>query len=698
MTQLLESTRNYLKTSTRLGRHMSNYKLEASSSQSSLNETAKHSTDINNNNSIDKPSSHRKLSGLFNADSGRTKNSFSEDRQKPGSVIHQTKTSPDTQDTIIPSDDNNDQGGRRNSKSSERTHRSRKSHKSHQSSQEGNSNSNSRNHPNHHYRGGDHASAHMEHEVPRGRSPTLSMSNTISTATSYSCNTRPPTATDPASLRQHQSHIWRRNLLEESIMHSLKLGYAERRRSSSRHRSRPSKSDSPRARKTREQAMLAAALGRDVPLGSVPESAGRHAFDVETLHEEILDRSIVPPPPATYTSGGQQQQKQPTFRREKNSPYQLEYNSSMTNITQTFTSFTLELPEHQVSRIITCSAIPDLFKIKTNHSGVQEQRPRSRRNSRTLSPTGGIAPSPRVLTGARLAPQQQQQQQFHQHQAAGGLLVEKVVEEESEEVSPITAPWVQSVFALLDETMGPKQQQNSTLEHQLPQADSLQAAVFKNERKMQRGLKKEYENVLPLLDSFRSGQYRFMDYYGPVFEEQTRKWAKDIVTHCDIKPANMLVTRDLRIRVANFGLSKQTKVNKFMLNKGFRNSNPSGSNQGAKAKAKYVKGSEKQLKELLQSYFQFSIACIGALRFETFGQHPSFAKLMNDPLFNPDDPSSFQAPVPLPSAPSQAVKYDLEDSDQGSTSKKRRNNGKQKKVEEDEEEDGNAINEDDLHE
>ncbi|KAH7058251.1 hypothetical protein BKA57DRAFT_145717 [Linnemannia elongata] len=506
MTQLLESTRNYLKTSTRLGRRMSNYKLEAaSSSQSSLNE--KTIGTANNSNNL---SSHKRLSGLFNTDDGRTKKySFSsEDRVPtgPGSAIHQTKTSPNTQDTIVPDEyaRNDADHRRRNSKSSEGTHRSRRSDKSHLSSQDGTLNSSNNNNNNnrssrHHNRDRDHASAHMEHEVPRGRSPTLSMSNTVSTSASY--NTRPSTTTtntDPASHRHGQSHVWRRNLLEESIMYSLKLGYAERRRSSSRHRSsRSSKSDSPRARKAREQALLAAATGRDI-LNPVPESPGRHAFDVETLHEEILDRSFAPPPPtlSAHTGTGQHQhqrsqqhqqqhqQQQPqkaTFRREKNSPYQMEYNASMTNITQSFASFTLELPEHQVSHIITSSAIPDLFKIKTTMSGVQEQRPRSRRNSKTLSIGGGIAPSPRVLTGGTTAGRSTPitlhhhlQQQQQQHQGAGRH-VEKLVEEENEDVdspvSPTTATWVQSVFASLDEVA------TSKSKAPLFQAPSVQATA-----------------------------------------------------------------------------------------------------------------------------------------------------------------------------------------------------------------------------
>jgi hypothetical protein len=243
--------------------------------------------------------------------------------------------------------------------------------------------------------------------------------------------------------------------------------------------------DSPRARKTREQALLAAATGRDImpsssPPNPAPESGRRHAFDVETLreHEEILERDFAspPPPPSAYSGTGhhqkQQHQQQPqkaTPYKEKNSPYQMDYNASMANITQSFTSFTIEVPEHHVSRIITSSAIPDLFKIKTTMSGVQEHRPRSRRNSKRISIGGGIAPSPRVLTGSG-APgtgtrsttlSHYQYPQLLQQQSVGHF-VEKVVEEESEgdldlPVSPTTATWVQSVFASLDETTAPKQ-------------------------------------------------------------------------------------------------------------------------------------------------------------------------------------------------------------------------------------------------
>ncbi|KAF9930236.1 hypothetical protein FBU30_000722 [Linnemannia zychae] len=483
MTQLLESTKNYLKTSTRLGRRMSNYKLEAAASQSSLNEkttTSKHSNTIAATNPS--KSSYKRLSGLFNIDnSGRNKTSFSEDRTMP-SAIHQTKTSPDTQDTIVPSDDdNNTDHRRRNSKSSEATRRSRKSTKSHQSSHDSTLNNDGRRYSNS-YKDRDHASVNMEHEVPRGRSPTMSMSNTISTAASY--NIRPPTTNDPHLRQQYQSHVWRRNLLEESIMYSLKLGYAERRRSSSRHRSsRPSKSDSPRARKAREQALLAAATGRD-SLKPVPES-GRHAFDMETLHEEILDRSIVPQPTSAPLGSEHRaksrNEQQATICKEKNSPYQMDYNASMTNITHSFASITFELPEHQVSRIITSSAIPDLFKIKTTMAGVQEQRPRSRRNSRTLS-IGGISPSPRVLThGTQIRPTTIAIATPHQYQPNTKHVAEKVVEEVEEEaespVSPTTATWVQSVFASLDETLGPKQISGSSQLVPLLQVPSIQATA-----------------------------------------------------------------------------------------------------------------------------------------------------------------------------------------------------------------------------
>ncbi|KAF9963995.1 hypothetical protein BGZ70_007064, partial [Mortierella alpina] len=356
MPQLLESTRNYLKTSTRLGRRMSQYKDEASGSETSLHlpvgTDSAHSGDHTASGIADTPShrhtAQRRLSSLFGFED-KNKNAAPEDRS--GTVSR--RVFPEPQDSPIT---HRDRLIRRSSKGSERTHRSGKSKASRQStwSREGSGHTLSKSH--------DHGSVHMEQEVPRGRSPTLSLSNTVSTAAS-TYDTRP---SDYASIKQYQAHVWRRNLLEESIMHSLKLGYAERRRSSSRHRSLASKNDSPRARKAREQALLAAAMGRD--LTTCPESEAT-TFDRNTEPQvNIIDRSLgnITAMQARHQHLQQpqpsHQQQPPQFRRETNSPYQMDYNASMANITHSFASFTLELPEHQVEHVMNSSMVPDLFK------------------------------------------------------------------------------------------------------------------------------------------------------------------------------------------------------------------------------------------------------------------------------------------------------------------------------------------------
>ncbi|KAF9981234.1 hypothetical protein BGZ75_007522 [Mortierella antarctica] len=423
MPQLLESTRNYLKTSTRLGRRMSQYKDEASGSETSLHlpvdtdsaHPGDHATGI-----VDtlphRHTAQRRLSSLFGFED-RSKNAAPEDR----APIMSRRVFPEPQDPPIT---HSDRMIRRNSRGSERTHRSGKSKSSLQSiwSREGSGNTLSKSH--------DHGSVHMEQEVPRGRSPTLSLSNTVSTAAS-TYDTRP---SDYASMKHYQAHVWRRNLLEESIMHSLKLGYAERRRSSSRHRSLSSKNDSPRARKTREQALLAAAMGRD--LATCPESEVT-PFDRNTEPQvNIIDRSLGNI--SAMQARHQQQQQQPHFRRETNSPYQMDYNASMANITQSFASFTLELPEHQVEHVMSSSMVPDLFKVRESIPRVTEQRTRTRRNSgATLG--GGVSMSPRVLTGKK--PQSQE----------GSQSADPHTEDNS---PPSATSWAHSVHTALDQTKG----------------------------------------------------------------------------------------------------------------------------------------------------------------------------------------------------------------------------------------------------
>ncbi|KAF9913449.1 hypothetical protein BX616_010027 [Lobosporangium transversale] len=435
MSQIFESTRNYLKTSTKLGRRMSSYRDETSGSETSLH---------NNNNSLQdyksaaiitesqpkdstlsrQNSPKKRLSDLFSLDDRSKNNKLSQDQS------------------------NNDiKGRRRDSKSSDRTLRSKKSHQS---------NSGEilfdRHHGRDRDRDRDRASDHMEEEVPRAQSPTISMSNTISTATS-SYDMRP---TDYPSIGHYQAHVWRRNLLEESIMYSLRLGYTDRQhRSSSRqrhHYRRDSKRDSPRSRKAREQAILAAATGKEIsslPLSTIED-------DDTASQENIVDRSLKVInddnriQPSTVT--GQQQYLHPQFRHVKNSPYQLDYNFSMTNITQSMASFTLEVDDHHAARIMRSSAIPDLFKIKATIPGTMPttERSRSRHNSKTSLLGSGVSPSPRVLTGKK-APVTVQPI----HIVLPNM--QDVDEEEENVESPLTpssAAWADSVFESLDQVAG----------------------------------------------------------------------------------------------------------------------------------------------------------------------------------------------------------------------------------------------------
>ncbi|GJJ69586.1 hypothetical protein EMPS_01933 [Entomortierella parvispora] len=610
MPQLLESTRSFLKSSTRLGRRMSNK--DESADSSTATETSSN-TDHNlhyysNNGAVraasvkddttastttHRPSTHNRLSGLF------SRKSLSEENSRPTTPLHGrgsggcvtvggAKIGPEEAQEVmmVVSDDNTfgqpqvlnqrhivlDVGAkdaeakRRDSKSSERTHQSIKSRQSHQSQlsnssknggsrteknngagnvaalahhQDGSSSSPERHRRSHRQR--EHASAHMENEVPRGRSPTLSMSNSVST-TSSSYGGHSPSFSmthneDPASslhsfsqpsansnsaqdIKLYQAHVWRRNLLEESIMHSLRLGYADRHRSSSRHRSRHQntgssdshgygtaipKKKSSRARKTREQAILAAAMGKELPPFPVVASAASSSDFPATAgssHDIILDRNIQSETPQrnhniaqsgqtsttkTTTTGGSQ------FLKTKNSPYQLDnYSHSMTNIRNSIASFTLELPEHRASHVMASSMIPNLFRVKarSSHSspsattaaanavaaatstlasiaeanGIScSSSSSSRRNSRTHLGATALGPSPRVLPGGAmkkpLPPLQIVDPLFPGSSSASVRSKSAICpgsddQEDDEPVSPATQDWVESVFASLDQVKG----------------------------------------------------------------------------------------------------------------------------------------------------------------------------------------------------------------------------------------------------
>ncbi|KAF9207905.1 hypothetical protein BGZ49_010259 [Haplosporangium sp. Z 27] len=335
MTQLLESTRNYLKSSTKLGRRM-NSRDETSGSETSL-PSSTHSNNL-------PPKTI--LSSIFEPETARSKSPIPEDNSLTYDTALLPNQEKDYKNDIEPT--------LKYSKTLPRT-KSRGKNVIHNQDR-------------------DNASEHME-EVPRGRSPTLSMSNTISTAAS-SYEIRP---TDYPNMQQYQAHVWRRTLLEESIMHSLRLGYSDCRRPS-RHQSYSSRKGS-RNHKARDIAILTAAMGKEGEASSA------------TQQENIIDRSLKiiekknrahnkaqPPPP-------------------KNSPYPVIYNYSMTNITESFASFTLELPDHHANHIMASSAIPNLFKIKKTIPATFPYRSRSRQNSRAS--LHSITPSTRVLNGKK---------------------------------------------------------------------------------------------------------------------------------------------------------------------------------------------------------------------------------------------------------------------------------------------------------
>ncbi|KAF9971196.1 hypothetical protein BGZ73_005909 [Actinomortierella ambigua] len=403
MVQLLESTKSYFKNSTKLGRRMSHYKDEMSSSETSLPPEKAHATvpakQCSSTEKSPSRTSQRRLSGLFsltrsNSNSSSTRHSIpSPTEDHPSSGLLSRKIGPDTE----ASGDEK----RRNSKSSDRTHATSSDKSSHSNSDmrrrsqrvsiavdgsngvrtaENDLHAVQEQQPHHHQqhqRGSQildcdrrrASRAHSQYDdVPRGRSPTWSMSNTISTATS-SYHTRP---SDYPSMKHYQAHVWRRQLLEDSIMHSLKLGYADRNRTVTRQRSRSrSLKGNARTRKVKEQAMLAAALGKDLPepsssvAGHQETGQRHHSHEDDTITEEVTSRSmdVLKPLP-----------------KIKNSPYMTQTNASMLNITQSFASFTLELNENDVHRVMSSSVIPDLFRIKA-HLGPGNS-PRPRRNSK----------------------------------------------------------------------------------------------------------------------------------------------------------------------------------------------------------------------------------------------------------------------------------------------------------------------------
>ncbi|KAF9109349.1 hypothetical protein BGX27_007734 [Mortierella sp. AM989] len=302
MPQLLESTRNYLKVSTKIGRRLSSYRDDSSASETSLHVP---SSTENTKQKQYRPSPQNRLSSLFTLE-GRHRNSVSSDRTTI--TILSSKIEPETNDQL-----QNDTVNRKRRSSS-----SRKSTQSTQSQYLSPPDL--------------RISQYMDLEqVPRGRSPTMSVAPTIRTVASAtsSYDSRP---SDYPSVAEYNSHVWRRTLLEESIMQSLQLGYGA-----------PSQ--------RRPRSLKRGATGRSRKSTETTPSNAR------AVHKTVIDRSL----PATNRVLAPQQER----TVHKNSPYQMLHNPSTSNITHSFASFTLELPEHQVTHVITSSVMPNLFTLKT---------------------------------------------------------------------------------------------------------------------------------------------------------------------------------------------------------------------------------------------------------------------------------------------------------------------------------------------
>ncbi|KAF9212873.1 hypothetical protein CPC16_005317 [Podila verticillata] len=339
MTQLLESTRNYLRSSTKIGRRLS-HRDQSSGSETSLHPsiTSTQPSPPSSTGGMEanprRSSTYTRLSALFTLDNLSKKD---------------TVTSSENHSGVLSSEDKKRKKASRRSTSrlSDNPTLGKKSKGTDlpllviQAEQQNKLKPHKQ----------------LKHqEVPRGRSPTLSMSHTLHTVAS-SYDTHP---SDYSSVTQYEAHVWRRNLLEESIMHSLRLGWGES-PSSHRSRSRSVKRDT-RSRKSRDASGIY-----------------KNPCPANDDGVQIRNRALLSP----------------------NSPYMMQLNpsTSTTNITHSFASFTLELDEHQVPHIMASSVIPNLFRIKGPSPLSSTGEPRGRKDSKARSIVGGHAPSPRVLNG-----------------------------------------------------------------------------------------------------------------------------------------------------------------------------------------------------------------------------------------------------------------------------------------------------------
>ncbi|KAF9281520.1 hypothetical protein BGZ68_006578 [Mortierella alpina] len=388
MPQLLESTRNYLRSSTKIGRRLSSYRDDSSASEASLHDLAPANLENIKPQQHRRPSTQKRLSALFTLE-GRNRNSVSsEDRAATnilsGKVVPE-ETENQEQQLEHPLEHQSEDGGNNRKK---RKNSSRKSTLSQHSlpTPAPQQRSSRLYEPK-------RSSTLVENGGPvsRDRSSTFSVARSSRTAASSSAassyDARP---CDYPTMQHYQAHLWRRTLLEESIMHSLKLGYATPSPTSSPRSSSATDRSGPRTRsKSGSTTDRNSRLSKDLP----PRPT---ASDSAASLEVIVGRSMPMP------SSNSHQRSSKEEKRISNSPYQLLLNPSTTNITQSYASFTLELTEHQASHVMSSSAVPNLFQIKC-----QVPRGRKLSNPTRMLNAGHSGPSPRVLTGKAIAGQEE---------------------------------------------------------------------------------------------------------------------------------------------------------------------------------------------------------------------------------------------------------------------------------------------------
>ncbi|KAF9576524.1 hypothetical protein EC968_008002 [Mortierella alpina] len=391
MPQLLESTRNYLRSSTKIGRRLSSYRDDSSASEASLHDLAPAALENIKPQQHRRPSTQKRLSALFTLE-GRNRNSVSSEDRAAVNMLSGKVVPEETENQEQPlehplerqAEDTGNNRKKRKSSSSRKSTLSQHSLPT-QPPQQRSSRLYEPDRPS--------ALGANGNPVHRDRSSTFSVARSARTAASASSSAASSYDARPCdypSMKHYQAHLWRRTLLEESIMHSLKLGYATPSPASSpRSSTATDRSGPPSSSKSRSTADRNSRLSKDLP----PRPT---ASDSAASLEIIVDRSM-PMPSSNSRQRGLKEEK-----RNSNSPYQLLLNPSTTNITQSYASFTLELTEHQASHVMSSSVVPNLFQIKT-----QATRGRKLSNPTRMLNAGHSGPSPRVLTGKAIAGQEE---------------------------------------------------------------------------------------------------------------------------------------------------------------------------------------------------------------------------------------------------------------------------------------------------